>query len=101
MTYVTFPFLFPDDSYSVLQQSYSREKYNSYAIYWTKLVNNRLLESKNNESCDSKSSAQVFNYITEVFAFLDRECATNKEEIDVLVTGSLHLVGATLSAMGE
>lgn len=52
---------------------------------------------------DSKpnSPAQVFNCISEVFQFLDNECAKNKEEIDVLVTGSLHLVGATLSAISE
>lgn len=94
-------FAFPDDSYSVLQQSYTCEKYNSYAIYWTKLVNSRMLECENKALSDSNSSAKVFDCIIDVISHLDNECATNKEEIDVLVTGSLHLVGATLSALAE
>jgi len=91
-----------NDSYNVLQQNNS-EKFSSYATCWTNLVDHRLLKSKNDESRFSRNNsvAQVFNSVTEVLSFLDNKCATNREEIDVLVTGSLHLVGATLSALSN
>lgn len=93
-------FVFPGDSYSILQGSNNREKCSSYANCWIKLADHRF-PSNNNFDSKSNSSAHVFNCIAEVLSFLDNECKKNKEEIDVLVTGSLHLVGATLSAIGE
>lgn len=104
--------LLTDDSYTVLQQNNNCEKCISYAISWTKLMDHRLARnsdiflaksknSKYSETSDSarNPSAEVFNCVADVFAFLDNECVTNKESIDVLVTGSLYLVGATLAAI--
>jgi len=88
-----------NDSYNVLQLNNNCEKCTSYAIIWNRIVELRLLGNKIYKS--SESSAQVFNSVSEVFSYLDNECATSGEEIDVLVTGSLHLVGATLSAISE
>ncbi|KAJ6634969.1 Folylpolyglutamate synthase, mitochondrial, partial [Pseudolycoriella hygida] len=87
-----------NDSYSALQGSNSCERCAAHAGIWTKLLNQNLPHENN---CDSKfdSSAHIFNCIAEVLSFLDNECKINGEEADVLVTGSLHLVGATLSAI--
>lgn len=84
-----------NDSYSILQSNNS-EKCTIYARRWTELASTN---DSNNEK--SNGSAHVFSCIADVLSFLDAESAKNNEEIDVLVTGSLHLVGATLSAISE
>lgn len=84
----------------MLQASNNCERCTSIANSWLKLAHNRF--ASGNFNCKSETSqAQVFTCIAEVLSFLDNKCAKDKEEIDVLVTGSLHLVGATLSAIGE
>ncbi|XP_037036193.1 folylpolyglutamate synthase, mitochondrial [Bradysia coprophila] len=84
-----------NDSYSILQGN-NCEKCTIYANRWTELMNNNGPSSER-----PHSSAHVFNCIADVLSFLDAESTENNEEIDVLITGSLHLVGATLSALSE
>lgn len=50
-----------------------------------------------NQCCNSN----VFSSILEAFEYIQKEYGNNYKEIDVLVTGSLHLIGATVLALNE
>lgn len=66
----------------------------NHSNYWNELQRNVILSSNLNNQNHSK----VFTCVNEVFDYINLTYKTD-EKIDLLVTGSLYLVGATLLAI--
>lgn len=57
-------------------------KSNEHAVHW--------------RSFDADNCAQTFACISDAFDYLERQKRFPNEELHVLITGSLHLVGETI-----